>query len=127
MKNILSIDFEDWHQLVHRRIAGELIPASDGVFRQLDLFLNILAETGARGTFFTVGMLAERYPEMLRRIAAAGHELACHGYLHLIVHRLTPEKFREDTARAKRVLEDIVGTEVVGYRSPEFSIRLSNL
>jgi polysaccharide deacetylase family protein (PEP-CTERM system associated) len=127
MKNILSIDLEDWYQLAHRHITGELIPPSEGVFRQLDLFLEILAESGARATFFTVGMLAERYPELVRRIAAAGHEVACHGYAHLIVYRLTPDEFRSDTSRAKKELEDITGRQVRGYRAAEFSIRKQTL
>src|SRR5258708_40271876 len=103
MKNILTIDFEDWHQLVHRRVTGELIAPSFHVHRQLDIFLDLLAEYGAHATFFTLGLLAERYPELVRRIAAAGHEVACHGYGHLIAYRMTSAEFRDDTHRAKQL------------------------
>jgi polysaccharide deacetylase family protein (PEP-CTERM system associated) len=127
MNNILSIDFEDWHQLVHRRVTGGLIEPSDHVHHQLDIFLDLLAEYGVHATFFTVGLLAKRYPELVRRIAAAGHEVACHGYEHLLVYRLTPEQFRDDTRRAKQLLEHLAGVEVTGYRAAEFSIRRQSL
>lgn len=127
MKNIFSIDLEDWYQLAHRRVTGELLPARDSVYRQADVILEMLRETSTRATFFTVGMMAEQFPDLIRRIAGEGHEIACHGYHHLIVYRLTPEEFRADTARAKNTLEDITGQAVVGYRAAEFSIRSSAL
>lgn len=127
MKNILSIDLEDWYQLAHRRLGGSLPQARDSVLRQVDTVLGLLAECSARATFFTVGMLAERFPAIVRRIADEGHEIACHGYAHLLVHRLTPEQFRADTSRAKQLLEDICGQPVAGYRAPEFSVRADSL
>ena len=127
MKSILSIDLEDWYQLAHRRVTGELLPARDSVFRQADVILDLLRQASTHATFFTVGMMAEQFPALVRRIAGEGHEIACHGYHHLLVHRLTPEEFRADTARAKKVLEDITGQPVVGYRAAEFSIRSAAL
>jgi len=78
-------------------------------------------------TFFTLGSLAERCPELPRRVASMGHEIASHGYAHLIVHRLTRQQFAEDTRRSKLLLEDIVGQPVRGYRAAEFSIRADSL
>lgn len=127
MKNVLSIDLEDWYQLAHRRVTGELLPARDTVFRQLQSFLDLLDESGTKATFFTVGMLAEQMPEVVRRVVERGHEVACHGYRHLVVSRLAPQEFRADTLRAKQVLEDVSGAAIVGYRAAEFSVRRDSL
>jgi polysaccharide deacetylase family protein (PEP-CTERM system associated) len=88
----------------------------------IDRLLDFLAGRGVLGTFFVVGWLAEREPEMVRRIAAAGHEVASHGYEHELVARLGPEAFRTSVRRSKAVLEELAGNEVVGYRAPSFSI-----
>jgi len=82
---------------------------------------------GARGTFFTLGWLAERYPGLVRRIAAAGPEVASHGYAHQRASDLTPEAFTADIRLAKVILEDITGSAVSGYRAPSFSIGAANL
>ncbi len=84
--------------------------------------LDFLGERQVAGTFFIVGWLAEREPEMVRSIAAAGHEIASHGYEHELVARLGPEAFRDSVVRSRAVLEDISGAEVLGYRAPSFSI-----
>jgi polysaccharide deacetylase family protein (PEP-CTERM system associated) len=120
--NILSFDLEDWYQLVHRRITGELIPTRDTIFRQTDLLLELLEQARTRATFFVLGMVAERYPHLVRRIAAQGHEIACHGYAHVRVSDVSPREFESDTRRAVSNLEDIVAAPVLGYRAPEFSI-----
>ena len=84
--------------------------------------LELLAEHGARGTFFVVGEFAEAEPALVRTIAAAGHEVALHGYRHVPLPRLTPEVFRSETAHGRAVLEDLCGTVVTGYRAPTFSL-----
>ena len=84
--------------------------------------LDLLAEHDVRGTFFTLGWLAEREPDMVRSITDAGHEIASHGYEHELVGRIGPDGFRESVRRSKAVLEDISGQEVLGYRAPSFSI-----
>jgi polysaccharide deacetylase family protein (PEP-CTERM system associated) len=81
-----------------------------------------LAEASAKCTFFILGWLAEREPEMVRAIRKGGHEIACHGWDHRKVTQLRPEAFRDDVRRSKEVLEDISGEEVIGYRAPSFSI-----
>jgi polysaccharide deacetylase family protein (PEP-CTERM system associated) len=92
------------------------------VERNVETILSLFAESGARATFFTLGWIAERYPGLVKRIVAQGHELASHGYGHLRIHEQTPAEFTHDIGRAKALLEDLSGTEVKGYRAPSFSI-----
>ena len=91
--------------------------------RLLDLF----EDAGIRATFFVLGWVASRYPELVRRIAAGGHEIASHGYGHRLVYDITPAQFREDVRRAKGVLETIGGAAVAGYRAPSYSVTSRSL
>ena len=90
--------------------------------RVIGRLLEFLDERGVRGTFFIVGWLAEEEPGMVRDIVEAGHEIASHSYEHDLVVRLGPARFRESVRRSRRVLEDISGARVLGYRAPSFSI-----
>jgi polysaccharide deacetylase family protein (PEP-CTERM system associated) len=92
------------------------------VARSVDLLLDLLAEREARGTFFVLGWIAERHAGLVRRIAAAGHEVASHGWWHKRVPAETPEQFRDGVRRSKEILEQITGQPVSGYRAPSFSI-----
>ncbi|HEV2349328.1 MAG TPA: XrtA system polysaccharide deacetylase [Terriglobia bacterium] len=89
--------------------------------------LEIFQESGARATFFVLGLVAEQEPALVREIVAAGHEVGCHSYLHRRVFNLTPQEFREDTRRARGIIEDAGGVKVVGYRAPTFSISAKSL
>jgi polysaccharide deacetylase family protein (PEP-CTERM system associated) len=89
--------------------------------------LDILDHADARATFFVLGWVAERQPRLVKEIHARGHELACHGYSHQMISRLTPQEFAEDVKRAKKVIEDIAGTCVIGYRAPTFSVTRQTL
>jgi polysaccharide deacetylase family protein (PEP-CTERM system associated) len=123
--NGLSIDVEEYFQVeaVASRIAPEAWTAwpsrVEGATRHL---LDLLAAADCRATFFVLGWVAERHRGLIRAIAEAGHEVACHGYHHQHIARLTPAALRADLGRAKAVLEDITGRAVVGYRAPTFSI-----
>jgi polysaccharide deacetylase family protein (PEP-CTERM system associated) len=97
------------------------------VERNVDQILDMLACHGTKATFFTLGWIAERYPEMVRRIVREGHELASHGYGHERATDQTEAAFFADIQLAKIVLEDVTGGEVLGYRAPSFSIGESNL
>jgi polysaccharide deacetylase family protein (PEP-CTERM system associated) len=88
----------------------------------IDQLLALLAKHDARGTFFTVGWVAERHPRMVRAIAAAGHELASHTWDHRKITATTPDEFRTSIRRTKQVLEDLSGTPVIGFRAPSYSI-----
>jgi polysaccharide deacetylase family protein (PEP-CTERM system associated) len=123
--NALTVDVEDYFQVSAlaphiARADWERIPCR--VERNVETILSLFAESGARATFFTLGWIAERYPALVKRIVAQGHELASHGYGHLRIHEQTPQEFTQDIARAKALLEDLSGTEVKGYRAPSFSI-----
>jgi polysaccharide deacetylase family protein (PEP-CTERM system associated) len=128
--NAFSVDVEDWYQVAD---FDAVIPFSEWdryesrVARNTDVVLRLLDEAGARGTFFVLTWNAERYPDIVRRIAAAGHEVATHGYAHRIVYEQTPEEFRADVERAKKTLEDITGEAVLGYRAPSFSFTTRSL
>lgn len=125
MKNAMSIDVEDYFQV---SAFAPHIDRADWdamecrVERNVDRILGMLDEAGARATFFTLGWIAERYPQVVRNIVAGGHELASHGYGHERASDLTPAQFRADIRRAKALLEDLAGLPVRGYRAPSFSI-----
>ena len=129
MKNAMSIDVEDYFQVsafasTIRREDWDSMPCR--VERNIDVILGLLDEADSKATFFTLGWIAERYPQVVRRIVDGGHELASHGYGHQRVSDLTPELFRDDITRAKRILEDLGGVAVRGYRAPSFSINQKN-
>lgn len=92
------------------------------VAANVDVLLDLLEAHGARGTFFTLGWVAERQRAMVQRIAARGHEIASHGFDHRRVTELSPEEFRDQARRSKAVLEDASGTPCLGYRAPNYSI-----
>lgn len=121
----MSIDVEDWFHVQNLR-AGISRDSWDDRERRVvantDRMLEALDETGVRCTCFVLGWVADREPDLVRRIAEAGHEIASHGQGHDLVYDLGPDAFREDVRRAKRTLEDLSGRAVVGYRAPNFSI-----
>ncbi|MGH8728170.1 MAG: XrtA system polysaccharide deacetylase [Burkholderiales bacterium] len=121
--NALTIDVEDYFQVSAFAIARDQwdrFPCR--VERNVDAILALLADKNAHATFFTLGWIGEHYPEVVRRIARGGHEIASHGYMHERASDLSPDEFREDVIRAKSLLEDLSGAEVKGYRAPSFSI-----
>ncbi|TXT32628.1 MAG: polysaccharide deacetylase [Rhodocyclaceae bacterium] len=128
--NALTIDVEDYFQV---SAFAPHIPRSDWAIREcrvernVDCILAMLDRHGTKGTFFTLGWLAERYPAVVRRIVDSGHELASHGYGHERASDQTPESFFADINLAKLILEDLSGHEVKGYRAPSFSIGEKNL
>jgi polysaccharide deacetylase family protein (PEP-CTERM system associated) len=122
-KVLLTFDFEDWHQLVHRGLGrDDWDKRGHALERQAAAIFALLDELGAKATFFVLGMTAERYPDLVRAIAEQGHELACHGYAHRRVPTQSPEEFREDVERCAVLLEELSGRRPVGYRAPAFSI-----
>ncbi|HEX9954938.1 MAG TPA: XrtA system polysaccharide deacetylase [Allosphingosinicella sp.] len=125
MLNALSVDVEDWFQVgaFERVIAkSDWDRLPQRVERNADAVLDLFDEAGVKGTFFTLGWVAERYPALIRRIVAAGHEIASHGWDHDRVFTLTPEAFRADLRRAHAALADAGGVAPRGYRAPSFSI-----
>ena len=123
--NAMSVDVEDYF---HVSVFDGIVPRSnwDGmesrVCENTERLLDIFQEFGVTGTFFVLGWVAERHPQLVRRIAERGHEIASHGYAHRLVYDQTPATFRADVARAKRLLEDASGSAVGGFRAPSYSI-----
>lgn len=123
--NGLSVDVEDWFQVgafetvIDRKDWDGL---SCRVERNCAEILALFDTAGVKGTFFTLGWIAQRYPQMMRQIADAGHEIASHGWDHARVFTLGHEAFGADIDRARKVLEDTTGQRVIGYRAPSFSI-----
>jgi polysaccharide deacetylase family protein (PEP-CTERM system associated) len=129
MINALTIDVEDYFQVsafaAHvRRTDWETVECR--VERNVDRILTLLADANATATFFALGWIAERYPELMQRIADGGHELASHGFGHQRASEQSPAEFLADIRLAKAILEDVTGREVRGYRAPSFSIGTSN-
>lgn len=128
--NALTIDVEDYFQV---SAFAPHIPRSDWntrecrVERNVDCILEMLDQHETKATFFTLGWVAERYPEVIQRIAENGHEVASHGYGHERASDQTPDTFYADIRIAKEILEDLCGNEVKGYRAPSFSIGEKNL
>ena len=123
--NAFSVDVEDWYQVADfDAVVGfaDWDRYESRVARNTDRILALCDEVGVRGTFFVLTWNAERHPEIVRRIAAAGHEIASHGYAHRLIYEQTPETFRDDITRAKATLEDITGAAVLGYRAPSTSV-----
>ena len=129
MRNALTIDVEDYFQVSAfapyiRR--GEWDRRDCRVEQNVERILAMLEEYGARATFFTLGWIAERHPQLVRRIVDGGHELASHGFAHGRASDQSPDAFYADINLAKIVLEDLSGVEVKGYRAPSFSIGSGN-
>lgn len=130
LRNALTIDVEEYFQVsaFASRIAPGVWDCLPGrTERSVDALLAILDEHHAHATCFVLGWIAERYPNMVRRITAQGHELASHGYAHLRATAQSREEYMRDITRSKHALEDISGVAVQGYRAPSFSIGRDNL
>ncbi len=128
--NALTIDVEDYFQVsafAPYIARGDWDARECRVERNVHRILELLDSRGARATFFTLGWIAERYPQLVREIVARGHELASHGYGHQRASDLSEAEFLADVRDAKRILEDLGGVEVKGYRAPSFSIGTGNL
>lgn len=123
--NALTIDVEDYY---HVSNFANVIPGhkwnsfESRVERNVDRILQFLERHGVKATFFVLGWVGERHPKMVRRIAGAGHEIACHTYSHQMVYQMDPQEFRQDTARAKAILEDQIQSPVRGFRAASYSI-----
>ena len=128
--NALTIDVEDYFQVSAfaphiERSAWEITPCR--IERNIDRILDLLNQSGAKATFFTLGWLAQRYPRLVRDISSQGHEVASHGQAHLRASDQLPAEFDNDIRAAKHLLEDTAGVAVRGYRAPSFSIGHGNL
>jgi polysaccharide deacetylase family protein (PEP-CTERM system associated) len=123
--HFFTVDVEEYFQVKALESVvsrDEWLTRPSRLARSIDALLATLERHGARGTFFTLGWVARHHPQVVRSIVDAGHEIASHGSFHERVTALKPEAFREDVRSSKRAIEDVCGTEVLGYRAPSFSI-----
>lgn len=126
MKHAFTIDLEDWYH-------GIELPLSDwsNKERRVDIgtntILDLLNKHNTKATFFTLGWIANEHPDLVKKVVAAGHELACHSHVHHKVYDLNPDSFKEDTRIAKDSLEQLTGQEITGYRAPYFSITAKSI
>src|SRR5271163_2952004 len=124
-KNVVSVDVEDYF---HAEVFSGVVDRarwdsySSRVEANTRRLLEMLGKLDVHGTFFVLGWVAERFPGLVREIAAGGHELACHSYWHRLIYKLEPADFKEDTRRAKDIIEQIAGQAVTGYRAPTYSV-----
>src|SRR5579863_2670635 len=128
--NAFTVDVEDYFHVAALASAISRESWSSREYRveaSTERILALLEAQQVRGTFFVLGWVAERSPLLVRRIAAGGHEIACHGYSHQLIYTQAPAQFREETLRAKRHLEDVCGQPVSGYRAASFSITAKSL
>ncbi|MEK7226295.1 MAG: polysaccharide deacetylase family protein [Bacteroidota bacterium] len=124
----LSIDWEDFGQLLGRDRSGVLTPPlPKTIDRQTDIMLEMLDETGKKATFFILGMLAQHRADLVKKIAAEGHEIGLHGQYHINMRKLTRQQAYNDISESQKLVTDIIGGPVYGYRAPYFSIDESNL
>jgi polysaccharide deacetylase family protein (PEP-CTERM system associated) len=123
--NAMTVDVEDYF---HVSVFDGVVPRHEWaglesrVVQNTERLLALFADAGVRGTFFVLGWVAERHPDLVRQIVAGGHEIASHGFAHRLVYDLTPAAFREDVRKSKAVLESAGGVPVLGYRAPSYSI-----
>ncbi len=120
--NILTFDVEDWYQLVGDQVLGAGKLHSDVLAAQLDRLLALLARRTVRATFFCLGKSLAHRPDLVQRIADAGHEIASHGWGHELLSRTGLSAFAEDLRRSLGWLADVTGRAVLGYRAPAFSV-----
>lgn len=129
-KNVFSVDVEDYF---HAEAFSDIVPRSQWdsyesrVVNNTHRLLDLCSELQVEGTFFVLGWVAERFPDLVREIANRGHELACHSYWHRLIYKIDPKEFRDDTYRAKQAIEQAAGVQVYGYRAPTYSIVVGSL
>jgi len=121
-QSAFTVDVEDGISLAMRDIFCVKSEQTNRVVSLTQRILSLLSDYDAKGTFFVLGQVAEKFPGLVKQIANEGHELGVHGYNHLQFFRMTPEQAFEELYRAKKIIEDISGCEVLGHRAPAFSI-----
>lgn len=128
--NAMTVDVEDYFQVsaFEQQVSRDSWETTETrVAANMDRILALFESHDVKATFFTLGWVAERHPDLVKQIVDAGHELASHGWQHTRVTQQSPDEFREDVRRTKRILEDMSGLPVNGYRAASYSIGASNL
>jgi len=122
IKNILSFDLEEWGDPSILGVDTGLGAVESKLGHEVNVILDLLASHNIKATFFVVGKIAEKYKQLLKTIDKQGHEIASHGYAHVPIGTQTPEQFKKDLQLSIKILQDIIGKKVCGYRAPGYSI-----
>lgn len=120
-ENILTIDVEDWESAISG-IYGKILPSSENVYKNTIELLSILNYFNAKGTFFFLGEVAEKFPALLKEVIKSGNEIGCHSYYHLELHKIPFNELKENIKKAKDLIEQIIGRKIIGFRAPNFSL-----
>jgi peptidoglycan-N-acetylglucosamine deacetylase len=127
--NILTFDIEEWFHLLDNpstRTEAQWSRYESRIHANMDRIFGLLSDTGSRATFFCLGWVAQQHPDIIRRIDAAGFEVATHSYAHQLAYEQTPAEFQADLARSVKTLQDVTGKAVLAYRAPGFSVTALN-
>ncbi len=128
VKNAFTVDVEDWYQTMDFDIdSSQWDKYEDRVQQNTEIILDIMDKSNTKGTFFILGCVAEKHPDLVKDIIARGHEIGSHGMWHRMVTRQTPDEFRQDIRTSKKILEDISGTKVDLYRASSWSINKNTI
>ena len=130
IKNYLTVDVEDYFQVsAFEKIVGpdKWHHHTPRVVENTNKILDLFDTHKVKATFFVLGWIAEKFPDLVKKIDKNGHEIACHSYHHQLVYNLTPDEFKTDTLKAKNILEQITGKKIKGYRAPSYSITKKSL
>jgi polysaccharide deacetylase family protein (PEP-CTERM system associated) len=123
VRHAVTVDLEDWHQLLRRRIGRSPGEPSPGLSRATRRMLDVFDAAGVKATFFVLGMVADAQPDLVREVARRGHEIGSHSHAHRLIHSMTPAAFRDEMRRARGELQELTGQQVLGFRAPEFSVQ----
>ena len=122
-QNFLTFDIEDWYHANYEGVDLSAYRGRESNFRaDVDLLLQCCSEAGCKATFFVLGQIGETYPDVVRAIAEAGHEIASHGYGHQLAYKQTYAEFRADVKKSAEILQTLTGKRIFGYRAPSWSI-----
>jgi len=123
-KAILTFDLEFWYnsKFLKKYLPEDTNQAEDHIKESIDLILNLLDKHRQRATFFVLGKIAEKYPDLIKKISDSGHEIGSHGYSHKLLWDLNKETFEEEIKVSKNILKNIIGKEPAGFRAPNFSL-----
>jgi polysaccharide deacetylase family protein (PEP-CTERM system associated) len=125
--NFLTFDIEDWYNVDFITEDFEWDKYEVRIYEGVERILGSLESSNTKGTFFCLGWLAEKHPDIIKRIDELGHHIGCHSYQHQLSFRFSPNEFRTDTLKAKNLIEDVIGKEINAFRAPGFSITNNNL
>lgn len=120
---LLTVDVEDWSQSTF----DNSLPINEISNRNTDILLELLSQYSAKATMFVLGKFAQKFPETIKKIKEEGHEIASHGLNHISLFRMSQSEFKRDLNLSKKIIEDIIGERIIGFRAPDFSIGINNL